>query len=210
MHSSAPAQAPLGWGDAFRSLLGDRASAGPAAAPAQPPAREAAPAQEPPFATLPSGKAIKSAGYADLYHGSADLDEAEVAESGLPARGNDRRLFNHVEPQEPGDAANSAFRSATPYLRSPADDGQGAMNWAGESGLVVHYTAHHVDPGKELEGRIRMPNGRFRSPLTRGEGERTTEARIPQQHIKRWGRVTDGQVRWVDNPHYADPRNGDQ
>jgi hypothetical protein len=209
-HSSPPAQAPpFDWGsiaDKIHQYLLPQ----PAPAPKAPkaPAKRAAAPKDEPFAILPNGRGIPAEGWGDHYHGTKDVTEEELRTSGLPERGTSRDLARHVEPRSGSDdAANSAFRSATPYARSQADDGQGAVHWAGEGGLVVHYTAPYVDPGKELEGRIKGIDGKYRSALTRGEGERTTEARQPNSRIMRWGRVEDGRVQsWETNPDYVDPR----
>ena len=81
------------------------------------------------------------------YYGHDGLDPHEVMMNGLPTRGSNWDLLDHVE-----QAGGSAFRGTTKQVTYP--DGGGAAAWADEGGHVFEITnAPTWDVNKHLQGR---------------------------------------------------------
>lgn len=88
-------------------------------------------------AILPSGKLFPPTSYLGGFHGvdsSTDIDK--VFQHGLPARGSNFRIFEHVFGLS---GANSAFRgtTASPLISNLGGLQAGAAHWAGDGGWVL-------------------------------------------------------------------------
>jgi len=144
------------------------------------------------------------------YYGHDDtLSPASVLEHGLPARGSDWDLLRHAE-----QAGNSAFRGTTKLVTFP--DGVGAAAWADEGGYVFEITCvPSWDVNKHLQGRRMVSDyatgaSRYGGNLALGEHEHAIPARVPPEHIKRYGCVVLSAAgvpfvprnAWVANPRW--------
>lgn len=161
--------------------------------------------EKPPTATV-NGKEVPATRYDVLHHGTTESDLRvtleEVLKNGLPPRGTNRDLENHVK-----GGKDSAFRGGTILPATP--DGQGgAVQWAGEGGIV--FKLRRVwgwDANKELAGRVRTPAGFTGNPAS-GEHEISLLSEQPGSNIEgyyipssdRAGRLIPG--RFFPNPHY--------
>lgn len=134
-----------------------------------------------PKAVLPDGTKIPpSAQGGKLYYGSDAISPDQAFEKGLPGRGPNTNLLDHVE-QKP----DSAYRGTTRHILSPGQD-SGAALWAGDGGWVYEIDGTPSwDVNKELQGRVRRPDGTFGDNPMRGEQEHATLANIPPGRIVR-------------------------
>jgi hypothetical protein len=135
-----------------------------------------------PVAILPNGKTIPPDSYGGGYHGT-DIPPDIAMKHGLPARGNDWRLLEHVY-----NNPNTAFRGVTTQPTDPIG-GQGAAAWAGEGGYV--YEIRRIPTwgvNRALEGRVKTPEG-FGGNIMHGENEYVIPARVPASSIVRCGLV---------------------
>ena len=145
------------------------------------------------------------------YYGhDASLDPAYVLEYGLPARGDDWDLLRHAEQM----GSNSAFRGTTKLVTYP--DGGGAAAWADEGGHVYEVTCvpswdvNRALQGRRLVSEFAVGRARFGGNLALGEHEHAIPARVPPEHIKRYGAVVASAAgvpfvprsSWVDNPNW--------
>lgn len=144
------------------------------------------------------------------YYGHDDtLSPESVLKHGLHPRGSDWDLIHHAE-----QAGNSAFRGTTKLVTYPG--GGGASAWADEGGFVYEITCvPSWDVNKHLQGRrmisdLAVGKQRFGGNLVLGEHEHAIPARVPPEHIKRYGTVVTSvsgvpfvpRSSWVDNPHW--------
>lgn len=114
------------------------------------------------------------------WHGTHEVPPAVAFEQGLPARGTNVDLINHVEA-----GGGSAFRGTTPFPMSP-DRQAGAALWAGEGGFV--YDVRGVptwDTNALLQGRRPVAGGLggYGGNLMAGEIESAIPARVPRENI---------------------------
>jgi hypothetical protein len=154
-----------------------------------------------PKVRLPNGEWVSPTGYGPVYTGT-DVPPEVALTKGLPERGSNWDLQNHVE-----GGKDSALRGGTLIASDPVT-GQGAASWAGEGNWVYHIDGlPSWDTNSLLEGRVRTPGG-YRGNVMCGEGEHSIPARVPPQFIKEYGRVelnSRGKpwVRtWIENPHH--------
>lgn len=156
-------------------------------------------------ALLPDGTAVPPGSYMGGFHGTCRITPEEAMRTGLPARGNDWRLRDHVEASGP----TSAFRGVTDVVSEPVS-GNGAAYWAGCGGWV--YEIRGVpswEVNATLEGRIPTPTG-FRGNLMTAEQEIAIPAAVPPERIKAYGLVEEdgsGRLfvrRWIANPGYRE------
>jgi len=184
-------------------LGGPAAAVASEAAPPPEPVAQPVPSVNGPAAILPNGQLAPPTFYRGGFHGTTDVPPEVALRDGLPARGDDWRLAEHTMQE-----GSSAFRGTTEVLYDPVNGG-GAAAWAGEGGWVYEIRGVPTwDVNTLLEGRVRTPGG-FRGNLMYGENELAIPARVPPEHIKRYGRVEEdssGHLRvrtWVDNPGYV-------
>jgi hypothetical protein len=173
-----------------------------------------------PMAVLPNGRQIPPTSYAGGYHAPGEpISVEEAFEKGLPARGSDWRLLEHVQPRSEAampELGGSAFRGTTATPSSIGDmSGQGAADWAGEGGIIFeirNVPTWHVE--QALEGQIKDPNGLFGGKLlVKPEVESAVPARVPPECIVRAGKVSlfpNGRLGvrpgdWIPNPNYRPP-----
>lgn len=153
-------------------------------------------------AILPDGKEIPCTLTSKGFHGTCLFDPEQVFKDGIPAKGTDRRLLEHVLGN-----ASSAFRGMTVQaVISPY--GQGAAHWAIGGWIYELESVPCWDVEKELQGRVPRFGGYGDCP-TRAELERAFPARLSRQFVVRAaevgeGRVVDGNVmplvgRWKTN-----------
>ncbi len=156
-----------------------------------------------PQATLPNGKQIPPSAWGGTkYHGSR-LPPEQVFESGLPARGEDTRLLEHVEQR-----GDSALLGTTEYALSP-DGSRGAGRWAEDGGWVYQIDGMPSwDMNASLEGRVPRPDGTYGGNPMPGEHEHAMlggvsreriVAAIPIREVN--GKLVKGAP--VPNPNYA-------
>ena len=144
------------------------------------------------------------------YYGhDASLAPEKVLEHGLAARGNDWDLIHHAE-----QAGSSAFRGTTKLVTFPG--GGGAAAWADEGGFVYEITCvPSWDVNKHIQGRrmvsdLAVGKQRWGGNLVLGEHEHCIPARVPAEHIKRYGAVVTSasgvpfvpRNAWVANPRW--------
>mmetsp|Transcript_49431 Transcript_49431/g.107070 ORF Transcript_49431/g.107070 Transcript_49431/m.107070 type:complete len:326 (+) Transcript_49431:209-1186(+) len=143
------------------------------------------------------------------YYGcDSTLDPERVLREGLMARGNNWDLLHHAL-----QLGGSAFRGTTELVTYP--DGGGAAAWADEGGYVYEITCVPTwDVNEALEGRREKTwlagEKHFAGNLVNGEHEGAIPARVPPEHIKRYGKVVRSRSgmlyvprsQWVDNPRF--------
>ena len=136
--------------------------------------------------------------FAELHHGaSAELDQAFLLARGLPARGQDVDLAKHVEQPVGYDPQTSAFRGTVQLPVFPGFSG-GAVDWAGDGGLVFEIRYWPGYDISRLEGRLVTAAG-HRGALLQ-EQEIAIPARVPKRYVTRIGDVKDngrGQLKVV-------------
>jgi hypothetical protein len=154
-----------------------------------------------PKVRLPNGQWVSPTGYGPL-HTAAEVSPEVATTKGLPERGTNWDLQNHVE-----GGPDSALRGGTVLAFDPVT-GQGAAAWAGEGNWIYLIEGMPSwDANGLLEGRIPRPGG-FRGNALFGECEHAIPARVPPEYIKRYGKVElDGRgglrVRiWIQNPNF--------
>lgn len=133
-------------------------------------------------------KRVNPLQYECLYHGT-DFETPESVEiyQGLPERGDNIDLLNHVEPPPLGckeEGNNSAFRGTVLFPNFPACFELGASFWAGEGGwvyLIKNWIGY--DTNQIFEGNVPDGRGGYRGALRPGECEIVTTARVPLQNI---------------------------
>jgi RHS repeat-associated protein len=149
-----------------------------------------------------NGKQIAPGPARTYYHGAKDVAPSEALTNGLPARGANRDLLNHVE-----EGPDSGFRGATQLPSDPVNQG-GAAYWVGEGGWVYKVRARAWDTNQLLEGRVKTGGGEYRGNLMHGENEFAIDAQIPASQIEAYGQVVTnsrGQLyvkEWIPNPNY--------
>ena len=161
------------------------------------------------FATV-NGKEIPPDSCVGGYYGhDSSLDPEWALEHGLKARGDDWDLVNHALQE-----GNSAYRGTTKLVSFP--DGVGAATWADEGGYVYElccvpsWDVNRHTQGRRLVSDLAVGSARFANNLALGEHEHAVPARVPTEHIKRYGRVVVSagglayvpRSAWVDNPRF--------
>lgn len=131
-------------------------------------------------------KEVASQYYELLYHGTNAIDDEDVElvkKNGLPARGTNRDLLQHIEPN--GVYAPSAFRGSSALLGK-------ATQWATGSNPVVFYITgfRGYDVMEHLGQEIETPGG-FRDPVMK-ECEIVIPAEVPLKYLLRYATVTHG------------------
>ena len=145
------------------------------------------------------------------YYGhDSSLDPEWAMEHGLKARGDDWDLLRHALQE-----GHSAFRGTTQLVTFP--DGNGAAAWADEGGYVYElccvpsWDVNRHTQGRRLVSDLAVPGGqRYANNPALGEHEHAVPARVPAEHIKRYGRVVMSarglayvpRSAWVDNPRF--------
>lgn len=114
----------------------------------------------------------------------------------------------------PEQAGSSAFRGTTKLVTFPG--GGGAAAWADEGGFVYEITCvPSWDVNKHIQGRrmvsdLAVGKQRWGGNLVLGEHEHCIPARVPAEHIKRYGAVVTSasgvpfvpRNAWVANPRW--------
>lgn len=150
-------------------------------------------------AILPDGTEIQRSHLGQPYHGTS-LTPDVVFSQGLAAKGDDRRLLEHVRGNKV-----SAFRGTTSAPTVSRHMRQGAAEWAGEDGWVYQFDDIACwDVDKEFFGRVPLPGGLFGDSPHIGECECAVPGTIPARLIMRAGQVESRYghlrvVRWQDN-----------
>lgn len=153
-------------------------------------------------AILPSRVEIAPTTHVGGFHGTKHFDPARVFVQGIPQKGNDRRLLEHVNGNE-----LSAFRGTNScVLFTP--EGPGAALWAGDGGWVYEICSVPTwDTEQELQGRVQS-NGGYGGCPTLGELESAIPAEVkPYRIIAAAAVVTHRGTRlkvleWQPNPQY--------
>lgn len=156
-----------------------------------------------PKAKLPNGTSVPPTVYGgDLYYGTSEITPEVAFEKGLPGRGGNTKLLDHVHQHE-----DTAFRGTTRFPISPDGDA-GAGAWAGDGGWVYKIDGTPSwDVNAELQGRVSRPDGTYGGNPVSGEQEQAVLANIPRERIvgamqmhERNGRLVPGPLK--PNPHY--------
>jgi hypothetical protein len=121
-----------------------------------------------------------------LFHGTDDFppDLVRTKFDGLPSRGRNLDLLNHVEPLSAGHN-DSAFRGATLHFQTPTKDA-GAALWTSDGWVYEIHDFPGYDINQIFEGRISDGMGRFRGSKYSGELEIAIPARVKLENIKRY------------------------
>jgi hypothetical protein len=152
------------------------------------------------------GKTIEPAASNEtLYHGNKMSWDEIVEAKGLPEKGTNTDLLNHLDGGE-----NSAFRGTTRSADSPLGDGNGPVGWAGEGGTVVKIDGTRIpnyDTNAITSGQIQRYDGRFVDHRFIGEAEFPIHARVPIESISHYGVVVEVPrglrvTQWIENPYY--------
>ena len=160
-----------------------------------------------PHATLPNGARVNPSVWGgELYYGTDDIAPSTAFEHGLPARGQNNALLEHVMQR-----SGSAFRGTTIKISGEAAN-SGAMAWADDGGWVYKIDGTPSwDMNAELEGRVPLPDGRFGGNPMPGEHEHAILAGVPKERIvgaypigQSRGRLAAGPM--VPNPNYVPPK----
>jgi hypothetical protein len=158
-----------------------------------------------PKVRLPNGEWVPPTGYGPIYTGT-DVPPEVALTKGLPGRGANWDLQNHVE-----GGSDSALRGGTMVASDPVT-GQGAAAWAGEGNWVYRIRGMPSwDANTLLEGRVRTSSG-FSGNKMHGEGEHSLPARIAPEYIMEYGKVeSDGREgfrvpKWISNPGFRSKR----
>lgn len=157
-----------------------------------------------------NGKPVPPDSCVGGYYGhDSSLDPEWALEQGLKGRGDDWDLVRHAM-----QAGNSAFRGTTKLVTYP--DGVGAAAWADEGGYVYELCCvpswdvnQHIQ-GRRLVSDMAVGRQRYAGNLAFGEHEHAVPARVPTEHIKRYGRVVISagglayvpRNAWVENPRF--------
>jgi len=133
-------------------------------------------------------KQIEPGEYRRLFHGSSLHEPGDVKRSlGLPPKGNDLDLLNHV--RQVGGGSTSAFRGSTQLFCSP-DGEAGAALWGDWVYEVVNYRGYELNT--VLDGRFPLPSGIFGGNPMYGEQEVAIPAEVPMSNIDAVARVDSG------------------
>lgn len=157
-------------------------------------------------AILPGGQEIGPEPCGMLYYGTDKIDIAQAFTNGIPLKGHDRRLLEHVL-QPPEHFGQSAFRGTTALANLSEELGQGAVHWAGVGGWVYQIGPMlGWDPERLLHGRVGFKGGFSGSP-NEIEVETSVPSRIEPHQIYKAGVVEQSAsclvVRtWKFNPNY--------
>lgn len=154
-------------------------------------------------AILPNEDEVSAQGFGFRYYGTDRIDPERAFELGIPVKGPDRRLKQHLDGNN-----SSAFRGTTESPIINMAMGQGAAAWAGEGGWV-YYIGRVLgwDPSQLLEGRVANIGGYLDSP-TMSELEISIPSLIPPAQIVKAGIVIRSRSRnfmvrgWIENPNY--------
>lgn len=170
-----------------------------------------APAPDKPAVAYVNGIAVEPKRIGDVYHGTdITFEQAlEVLENGLPARGPNRELVDHVNHMENKGFSASAFRGSTVALVTTETQG------AGKFGPVAFKLSdmHGWDVLEALEGRVQrydQDGAPIHGPAkTAGEAELVIEARVPPEKILGFYMQVEtggGRTRWkfFPNPNLKD------
>ena len=151
-------------------------------------------------ARLPNGKLVSPNVYGGELHYGTDSITPEVAfEKGLPGRGDNTDLLQHVH-----QASDSAFRGTTRHIFD--SDGGGAGQWAGENGWVYKIDGTPSwDLNAQLDGRVPRPDGSFAGNPMYGEHEQAVLANIPRERIVGAIRIVERNGRLIPQPMIANP-----
>lgn len=154
-------------------------------------------------AILPNNKEVAAQAYGDRYYGTDKITPDIAFEDGIPLKGEDRRLLEHVNGN-----LNSAFRGTTALSSINSGYGQGAAAWAELGGWVYHIDrARGWDTEKLLQGEIERLGGFVGSPHA-GELEVAVPSRIEAAQIIKAGQVESltrgalGVRTWQHNKNY--------
>ena len=141
-----------------------------------------------------------------LFHG-VNMTWDEIANTGgLPMKGTDIDLLNHLN-----GGPNSAFRGTNLWADSPLANGNGPVSWAGEGGTVVKIDGSRIpsyDANSLTSGSVRNFDGSFSDHMWTGEAEFPIHAQVPLDSITHYGVVVEsrsGALRvqqWIENPFY--------
>ena len=133
------------------------------------------------------GKPCKPTAYGTIYHGN-DITPQQVLEAGgLPAKGNNWDLINHVEEMATRDNPHgtSAFRGGTRLQLSP-DRQAGAALWGKYIYKIKGMPTWDIN--QLMEGQ-RGDTGNFSGNIMRGELENAFPARVPIENIEAYAEV---------------------
>jgi hypothetical protein len=158
------------------------------------------------MAILPSGRRIPPDHYMGGFHGTSEIGPEVAFKDGLPERGTNWSLKEHVA-QQPG----SAFRGTTELISDPVTQ-QGAAYWAGEGGWVYQIEGVPTwSVNAALEGRVPVAGVGYTGNILVIENEGAIPARVLPSNIKRAGQAElDSLGRpivrtWIDNPNFGKP-----
>lgn len=163
-------------------------------------------------AILPNLQEVSAERSGDRYYGTHHVSPEVAFQHGIPLKGTDRRLLEHVEAHMYSKSnEKSAFRGTTALPVINPDMGQGAIFWAQEGGWV--YLIGPMmgwDPGRLLEGRVSVM-GKFGNAPFSMEGEISVPSRIEPSRIIKAAIVKEKGDRlvldaWKYNPNYPAPK----
>jgi len=159
-------------------------------------------------AILPNGQKVSPEPCGMLFYGTDKIGIDEAFRSGIPLKGHDWRLLEHVlQTRQNGHNALSAFRGTTVLANINPNLGQGAIHWAQEGGWVYHIgPMEGWNPEKLLEGQVKVAE-RFKGTPYEMELETSVSALIAPNQIYKAGLVVESAnclvVReWTLNPNY--------
>lgn len=143
-------------------------------------------------AILPDGRDVEPEPYGMLNYGTDQIGIDQAFESGIPLKGHDRRLLEHVRGNK-----QSAFRGTTALPNINPERGQGAVCWAGVGGWV-----YQIGPMRGWNPEKLMPAQR-----DLGEVETSVPSRIEPHQIYKAGQVEQSARnlvvrKWIRNENY--------
>ena len=137
------------------------------------------------LAILPDGTEIEPTCVQGVFHGTSLFPPTVAFNTGIPQKGDDRRLLEHANGND-----RSAFRGSTTH---PAlAPGLGAAYWADVGGWVYQVSpiaTWHLE--RELEGRVPVPGGFSGAPHI-GESEHAVPSQLTPECLTRVGQVEAG------------------
>lgn len=157
-------------------------------------------------AILPDKREVSAERSGERYYGTHSVPPSVAFEHGIPLKGADRRLLEHVEGND-----DSAFRGTTLWPLVNPLMGQGAILWAKEGGWVYHVgPMMGWDPARLLEGRV-STMGMFTGAPNAMEGEISVPSKIEASLIIKGASVREIDDKlvlseWNYNPNYRNPR----
>lgn len=157
-------------------------------------------------AVLPNKEEVPPQPAGRRFYGTSQVPLPVAFEYGVPLKGPDRRLLEHVRGNE-----KSAFRGTTALPVINHQMWQGALFWAGEGGWVYEIgPVMGWDPGQLLEGRVSMLGAFWNAPHAM-EGEVSVPSRIEPSWIYQGSLIKEKGDRlvidkWILNPNYLPTR----